>query len=256
MKIVTWNVNSIRTRLNHVLDWWDIYQPDVLCLQETKVVDDDFPYELFEERGLYIYCHGQKSYNGVALISKEPLENIQTGFGGVDLENQARVISGDLNGVHVVNIYVPQGENAESPKFDFKRNFYAALQAELENTKDPKQPLVLLGDFNIAPQQRDVDDAEKRAGKCMFTEEEHGWLAMLESWGLQDALRLVSDKEGIFSWWDYRQGAFQRNRGMRIDLIYVTAPLASKIQAVEFFKEERMRRQPSDHIPVMLSLKK
>ena len=254
MKITTWNVNSLRTRLNHVTTWWDANQPDVLCLQETKVMNENFPKEAFEERGLHVYIHGQKSYNGVAFISKQPMEEVQTGFNGVDLNDQARVISGVCKGVRIYNLYIPQGENVDSPKFAFKRAFYQELQKLLEEKHTPQDPLVICGDFNIAPAAEDVDDVAKRSGKCMFTEEEHTWIKRLESWGLTDTLRELTDQAGIFTWWDYRQLAFQKGRGMRIDLMYVTEPLKEKIAGMDVFREERKKEQPSDHVPVMLVL--
>jgi exodeoxyribonuclease-3 len=254
MKIATWNVNSIRSRLDHVLTWWDAVQPDVLCLQETKVVNEDFPYEPFKQRGLQVVHHGQKAYNGVALISREAVAEEAVGFNGEDLEAQTRVVAGRVAGVRIVNLYVPQGQSVDSPKFDFKRRFYRALLAELQRDYEPAEPLVLCGDFNIAPAAVDVDDPAKREQSCMFTEEERGWLAELEAWGLYDALRLVTPEAGLFTWWDYRQLAFPKNRGMRIDLVYVTASLKEKVKGVDIYREERKKDKPSDHVPVVLTL--
>ncbi|MFZ2619782.1 MAG: exodeoxyribonuclease III [Alphaproteobacteria bacterium] len=259
MKIATWNVNSVRLRLPQVLAWWQNAQPDVLCLQETKVVNDDFPLQAFSDMGLHVAMHGQKSYNGVALISRTPLSNIRTGFAGDDLEQQTRVLTASVvyqdKMLDVMSVYAPQGESTESPKFAFKRRFYSSLYATLSMHFDAALPLVVCGDFNIAREARDVDDAAKRAGHCMFTPEEHEWLQELESFGLHDSFRIVSPEAGVFSWWDYRQAAFQRNRGMRIDMLYVSNALKQHIKDVDHFKEERTRTQPSDHVPVMLTLK-
>jgi exodeoxyribonuclease-3 len=254
MKIATWNVNSIRSRLEHVLTWWDTVQPDVLCLQETKVVNDDFPSEAFEQRGLQVVHHGQKAYNGVALISKESMTEEVFGFNGEDMEGQTRVVAGRVAGIRIVNLYIPQGQSVDSPKFEFKRRFYRALVEELKRDYRPDEPLVLCGDFNVAPAEADVDDPAKRAKNCMFTEEERGWLATLENWGLHDALRLVTLDPGLFTWWDYRQLAFPKNRGMRIDLIYVTDPLKNKVKSVDIYRDERKKDKPSDHVPVVLTL--
>lgn len=257
MKITTWNVNSLRSRLDYVTNFVRDTQPDVLCLQETKVTDDIFPREPFEAMGYTCYIHGQKSYNGVALISKVPLENVTMGFQHTNPEpallEQARFISGTLNGVRILNAYVPQGESVDSPKFAFKRQFYAGLRKELD-LYTPETPLVLLADFNICRSELDVDNVKKRQGKCMFTDEEHSWLQTLEDWGLTDAYRAQNPDVQTFSWWDYRQLAFQLNRGLRIDWHYVSTPLLSKVTGFEHAKDERKREKPSDHIPVTMEL--
>jgi len=251
MKIVSWNVNSVRMRLPHILDWCKREKPDLLCLQETKVVNEDFPHDAFKELGLTCHIHGQKSYNGVALITPHALKNVRTGFLDGDLADQKRVIRAEVNGVEVINVYVPQGQEVGSEKFDLKRSFYNKLSELLTAEYDAAKPLVLTGDFNIAPSEKDVDDVKKRSGKCMFTEEEHGWLARLEAWGLQDSLRLKSDAEKVFSWWDYRAGAVEQNRGLRIDVMYMTKPMAARLLATEIHREERLKDQPSDHVPVV-----
>lgn len=244
-------MNSVRTRLPHVLDWCAREKPDLLCLQETKVVNENFPHETFKELGLRCHIHGQKSYNGVALITPHALENVQTGFLDGDLADQKRVIRARLNGVDVINVYVPQGQEIGSEKFDLKRNFYTKLSELLSSEYDAEKPVVLTGDFNIAPTEKDVDDVKKRSGKCMFSEEEHGWLARLEAWGLQDTLRLQTQDEKIFSWWDYRAGAVEQNRGLRIDVMYVTKAMAERLECTEIHREERLKEQPSDHVPVV-----
>lgn len=254
IKIVNWNVNSIRSRLEHVLTCIDNEKPTVLCLQETKVTNDQFPYMEFEERGLHVYHHGQKSYNGVALISTQPLDNIVSGFAGEDIEGQCRLLSGTLNGIRIVTAYMPQGESIDSPKFKNKEKHYKALTNYLEaELKDNKQ-LVVGGDFNIAPHESDVDDPQKRGGKCMFTDVEHSWLKQLENLGLKDAMREITDEPGHFSWWDYRTAAWENGRGMRIDLMYISSALQDKLVAHTIFKEERGREKPSDHAPIMITL--
>ncbi len=254
MHIATWNVNSLRTRLDHVLNWWDAHQPDVLCLQETKVLDENFPSAPFTERGLHIAMHGQKSYNGVATISRNPITDVVKGLPQAEINQQARVLTTTINNIIIINVYMPQGSEVGSEKFEYKRQMYAALHHYLHTQFTPDTPLILCGDMNIAHDERDVDDPGKRRGDTMFTAEEHAWLAQLENWGLADTFRLVSDQAGIFSWWDYRQLAFQKNRGMRIDMLYATPPLHPRVQAVAHHRLERKKQQPSDHIPVMLTL--
>ena len=254
LRVTTWNVNSIRTRLPHVLDWLEAAECDVLCLQETKVTNDKFPVDAFTSRGWHVVHHGQQAYNGVALISRQPLRDVRVGLGDAVVDAQARCLRARLNGVEIINVYIPQGEAVDSPKFAFKEAFYAALHTCLARDYTPQTPLVLLGDFNVAPEPRDVDDAQKRDGRCMFTPAEHGWLHTLTAWGLHDALRLVTPDAGHFSWWDYREFAFQKNRGMRIDLIYVTSPLQGMVRQVRFDRAEREKPQPSDHIPVTVEL--
>lgn len=250
MEITSWNVNSVRTRLNHVLQWWDEHQPDVLCLQETKVVDELFPLEEFTKRGLHCYVYGQKSYNGVALISKTELTNVQCGFSDEALNEQKRFIAGTLGDTRIINVYCPQGSDLDSPKFVWKEEFYQALRKELDIQAKPTEKLLICGDFNIAPDARDVHDADKVQGRVMFTPQEHTWLNTLKDWGLQDTYRLHEQHGGHFSWWDYRQNAVEDNRGWRIDQLYATAPLAVRCVAGRIDKEPRVWEQPSDHVPI------
>ena len=254
MKIATWNVNSIRTRLEHVLNWLQTNPVDLLCLQETKVKDEAFPHAVFNELGWHCEHHGQPAYNGVALISKAPLENVQRGFPTGDLGDQKRVISATLNGVRVINVYVPQGQAVDSPKFVLKENFYAELTQWIERQNLAQEPLVVCGDFNIAPAAEDTHDVEKMKNRVMFTEVEHTWFNTLLNTGLHDSLRLISDAPGIFSWWDYREASFQRDKGLRIDHHLVSTSLKEKVEDVLFYRHERSLERPSDHIPVMLDL--
>lgn len=254
MKIVSWNVNSIRSRLEHVTQWLESEKPDLLCLQETKVTNEDFPRDVFDKIGLKSYIHGQKSYNGVAFITPHHLDNVSTGFIDGDLLDQKRVIRTHLNGINVIHIYAPQGQEVGSEKFDFKRAFYAELLRLLEEQYDASKPLIILGDFNIAPTEKDVDDVKKRSGRCMFTQEEHGWLQKLYDWGLTDALRTQTQEEHLFTWWDYRAGAVPQNRGLRIDLMLMTPSAIQKLKAMEIHREERLKDAPSDHVPVVAIL--
>lgn len=254
MKIATWNVNSLRTRMPHVLRWWDEHQPDILLLQETKVEDSLFPRTPFEERGLHLAIHGQKSYNGVAIISRHPITEVVHGFNGDIFNDHARVITATTGGLRVMSVYVPQGESTDSPKFAFKQEFAARLTTKLRQQLVQFPRFVVGGDFNVAMDDRDVDDPVKRSGQCMFTEGERAWLAGLTTLGLHDALRLITAEGGTFSWWDYRELGFAKNRGMRIDYLFVSAALKGKITAVTHSRDERKAIQPSDHIPVMVEL--
>lgn len=254
LTIASWNVNSIRSRQMHVLEWLAANPVDFLGVQETKVMNENFPHEVYTEVGYTAHIHGQKSYNGVCWLTPHEVESVTTGFGGVDVREQARVITTEYEGITLINMYAPQGENVDSPKFEFKREFYRTLLEYLEEYHDPSEPLVLVGDFNIAPAAADLDDVERRAGKCMFTQEEHSWLQGLHDWGLVDALRVIDDRPGLFSWWDYRSFAWERGGGMRIDLIMVTQPLVTRIERVWIDQKERGREKPSDHAPVILSL--
>lgn len=254
MKIATWNVNSIRARMDHVLDWIRENQPDLLCLQEVKVQDSEFPKEPFEALGLHVYTHGQKSYNGVAFITPHELKAVEHGVGVASLDGQKRLIMAKLHGVEVVNVYAPNGQDPESDKFIFKEEWYKALRELFDKRFNPHDKVLICGDFNIAPEDRDVHSPEKMLGRCGFHPLEHKWLKNFTDWGLKDAFRLHNDEEKIFSWWDYRQGAFAKNRGMRIDHIFVSKPLADVCVNTYIDDEPRKLEKPSDHAPVVTEL--
>ncbi|MDE0724520.1 MAG: exodeoxyribonuclease III [Alphaproteobacteria bacterium] len=254
LRVATWNVNSIRTRLEHAKAWINAKNPDVICLQETKVVNEDFPLSFFEALGYHCHIHGQKSYNGVAFISKRPMENIQQGFPDGDLNGQARVIRGECDGVSIINLYVPQGESVDSEKFIFKEAFYGKVMEMLQSEYDASQDVLLCGDMNIAPAAIDVYDVEKVGVRCMFTPEEHGWLDSIKNWGMVDTFREMYPEDGGFSWWDYRANSFARNKGWRIDHIYVTSSLFTKTEDVAVDKGPRGVERPSDHVPVYIDL--
>jgi exodeoxyribonuclease III len=259
VKIITWNVNSIRTRLERVLGVLERHQPDLLCLQETKVTDDIFPHEALAEAGYQAVVHGQKTYNGVALIARELPQDVLNGFPGDPIPEQARVISGTLGGVRVINAYVVNGKDLDDPKFTMKLAWLDALLDWLEAEHDPAQPLVMLGDFNIAPDERDVWDLEYWKDKIFFSPAEHERLARLGRWGFTDLFRENCDEAGKFTWWDYRGGAFQRGNGLRIDLILGTAPIVARCEDVLIDRNERKKgdweAKPSDHVPVLVTLK-
>lgn len=257
MKLITWNVNSLRTRLERVQQLLAQHQPDVLCLQETKVPDDQFPAEVFESAGYRHAAFGQTGgYNGVALLARQPIENVQQGFDGDPIPGQARVVSADIAGVRVASVYVVNGQSVESDKYPLKLAWLDALCSWLETRFDASQPLVLAGDFNIAPDDRDVHDPTAYQGKVHCSDPERERLGRLEGWGLRDLLREHSD-ETMFSWWDYRHGAFHRNWGLRIDLILGTDPMVRRCESVTVDREARKATfgpgKPSDHAPVVAS---
>ncbi|MEL7051815.1 MAG: exodeoxyribonuclease III [Cyanobacteria bacterium J06588_5] len=257
MKVTTWNVNSVRTRLQHVTEWLQTNPVDVLCLQETKVVDEDFPEKAFTEIGYHAYFYGQKSYNGVALISKEPLEDVQMGFGDVmnseavgNLDDQKRVISGLLGEVRVVNLYVPNGSSIGSEKYEYKLSWLALLKQYLTAQLSAHSKLNVCGDFNIALENRDIYTDKKRDKHIMSSPVERETLQDVLSIGLSDAFRKFTDEGGHFSWWDYRTNSFARNTGWRIDHHYLSAELYEQAKSCTIDTTPRGLERPSDHTPV------
>ena len=255
MRVVTWNVNSVRSRLDRVVTWLKRHEPDVVCLQETKTVDETFPEEHFAALGYDLALFGQKTYNGVAILSRLKMTGIRKGLSGDGPEDQKRLIAAEINGVTVINVYVPNGSAVGSDKFAYKLAWLARLRDDLENFFDPQAPLVMCGDFNIAPEDRDVHDPQEWRGKVLFHSDEHAALSRLREWGLVDALRLHHAQEGLYTWWDYRAASFRRNRGLCIDHLLLTRPLAERCRDVTIDKEERAGEKPSDHAPVMATFK-
>ncbi|MDF1562876.1 MAG: exodeoxyribonuclease III [Deltaproteobacteria bacterium] len=254
MQIVSWNVNSIRARLERVVPWLEDHLPEVVCLQETKSVDEAFPVEPFEELGYRVTCHGQKTYNGVATLTRGPLEEVLRGFDDGEEEPQARLLAGTYEGVRILNAYVPNGKEVGTDKWSYKLAWLERLRGYLVDRCDPKAPLVLCGDFNIAPDDRDVAKPEQWADSVLCHPEVRASLQRLLDWGLADAQRLHSEEGGFYSWWDYRQLAFPKNDGLRIDLHLLTAPAAGRCTGVEIDREARKGQKPSDHAPVILTL--
>jgi exodeoxyribonuclease-3 len=255
MKIVTWNVNSVRAREERVGAWLDRQEPDVLCLQETKVQDELFPREVFETRGYALELYGQKTYNGVAIASRRPLEDVRRGLSGEDEPTQRRLIEATVDGIRVINVYVPNGSEVGSEKFVYKLAWLERLRVHLGTAHDPERdPVLVLGDFNIAPEDRDVYDPDALRGKVLFHEDEHARLAELTSWGLTDVFRRFHEEDGLYSWWDYRAAMFRRGLGFRIDLLLATGPLVERCTASEIDREERKGNRPSDHAPVLVEV--
>ncbi|MFN0205007.1 MAG: exodeoxyribonuclease III [Planctomycetota bacterium] len=251
IKIVSWNVNSIRARLARVTAWLQKHNPDVLCIQESKVEDAKFPKEEFEKLGYHCEIYGQKAYNGVAILSKKPVTDIVKGFPDDGEAGHRRFLSGVAGGIRIINVYVPNGESVESEKFVFKRAWLKKLTELLKTSFDTSQPMILLGDFNIAPEDRDVHDPARWRGKVLFHPDEHAALAEICKLGFRDALRLKYQDSGLYTWWDFRTMGFQRGYGLRIDLLLVTDSLAARCEDICIDVEERAGAQPSDHAPVI-----
>ncbi len=250
MKIATWNVNSLKARLPHVLRWLTEQQPDVLALQETKTVDENFPVTELHEAGYQAVYAGQKTYNGVALLSRMPVTDIVTDIPGLD-DPQRRVLGAALGGVRVLNLYVPNGSEVGSDKYAYKLGWLDRLTGLVEAELKAHERLVVLGDFNIAPEDRDVHDPQEWRGKVLFSEPEHAALRRLLALGLSDVFRRFEQPERSFSWWDYRAAAFRRNLGLRIDLILASPALAERCASCVIDKVPRGWERPSDHTPVV-----
>lgn len=253
MKLATWNVNSLNVRLPHVLGWLRDHQPDVLCLQETKQEDAKFPYEALKEAGYEAVHIGQKTYNGVAILSRHPLSNVQHNIPNFD-DDQQRVIAADVNGVRIICAYIPNGQAVDSDKYQYKMRWLNALSDWLQSELVAHPKLLLLGDYNIAPEDRDCHDPAAWVGQILVSPAEREAFQRLLRLGLHDSFRLFEQPEKSFSWWDYRMMGFRRNFGMRIDHILVSDALKSACISAQIDKAPRMLERPSDHTPVLLTL--
>ena len=253
MKIATFNANSIRSRMEPILAWLAQHQPDALCLQETKLEDANFPVEAFREAGWQVAYTGQKTYNGVAIVSPHPIEDVQAGIPGF-ADEQKRLIAGTLNGVRVVCAYMPNGQAVGSDKYAYKLAWLQALHDWLRGEVAAHPHLALLGDYNIAPDDRDVHDPAAWAGQVLCSEPERAAFRNVLDLGLADSYRLFEQPSATFSWWDYRQGGFRRNLGLRIDHILLTPDLARRCTAAGIDTGPRKHERPSDHAPVWAEL--
>ncbi len=249
MKIAAWNVNSLKVRLPHLLDWLAAQQPDALCLQETKLEDHNFPREAIEAAGYQVAFSGQKTYNGVALLAKAPIEDVVCGNPHF-ADEQKRLIAGTVNGVRVVCAYFPNGQAVGSDKYAYKLDWLAGLHTWLQEDLQRYPELALCGDYNIAPEDRDVHDPKRWAGEILCSEPERSAFQGLLDLGLQDSFRLFEQPEKSFSWWDYRMLGFQKNQGLRIDHVLLSAPLAQHCTAAGIDRAPRKLERPSDHAPV------
>lgn len=254
LKIATWNVNSIRARIERLLPWLEQRDPDIVCLQETKVEDEAFPAEEIGNAGYRVSYFGQKTYNGVAILSKGEIETVARNFEDGEEDSHARFLDVKTAGMRVLNVYVPNGKSVDDPAFQYKLRWLERLRSYLENTCDPDERVYLGGDFNVAPQPLDVYDPELWEGKVHFHPEERQAIARLEEWGLRDAVRICHPETQVFSWWDYRQLAFPKNRGLRIDLAFLSLPLMERCREAFVDREARKGKKPSDHAPVFVVL--
>ncbi len=253
MKIATWNVNSLKVRLPHLLDWLAATQTDVVCLQETKTEDAKFPRAEIEAAGYQVAFSGQKTYNGVAILSRQPLLDIQAGIPGFE-DEQKRVLAATIDGIRVICVYIPNGQSLDSDKYVYKLRWLNALNAWLKDELARHPDLALLGDYNIAPDDRDVHDPAAWEGNVLVSEPEREHFRALLGLGLKDSFRMFEQPENSFSWWDYRAAGFRRNLGLRIDHILLSQPLAVRCSAVEIDKAPRKLERPSDHTPVVATL--
>jgi exodeoxyribonuclease-3 len=255
MKVCTFNVNSIRARKELIIKWLEHRNNDIdiLCLQEIKVEDKDFPYEDFENLGFGCYVYGQKGYNGVAILSKQELADVKRGFGDEYLDQQKRLISGKLNDIHVINVYAPHGDLRGGDKYYYKLDWYDKFIEYLKQNYSPEDKLIVVGDLNIAREDIDVYDPELLKDSIGTMPEEREKLQKMLDWGLVDTFRFLYPGKRQFTWWDYIGGAIWRDEGMRIDYILCTTPLLPYLKDVEVDLWPRRRRtpKPSDHAPVI-----
>ena len=226
-------------------------RPDVLCLQETKCTDDKFPKEAFEERGYQCQLFGQQSYNGVAILTRETCETIHRGYPEDDETAQSRLITTTVAGISIVNVYIPNGQMVGSEKFAFKLDWMNRLRGFFDEHYLTTSPVLLCGDFNVAPQERDVHDVRLWQGRILFSEPERAALQYIKDWGFTDAFRLHTETGAHYSWWDYRAGMFRRNMGLRIDHIWISEPLVKRNLRTWIDIEPRKWEKPSDHAPVI-----
>lgn len=251
MKIATWNVNSIIARLPLVTRFLEKEKPDILCLQETKCADDKFP--LLELKSARYDCvlFGQQGYNGVAILARSGCANAVRGFPEDTAASHARLLAADIAGIRIIDVYVPNGQVVGSDKYQFKLKWMKRLREWLDQNYDPQKEVLLCGDFNVAPEERDVHNPQLWQNRILFSEPEKAALQNIKDWGFTDTFRMHTEEGGHYSWWDYRAGGFRRNLGLRIDHIWVSAPLARRNTKCWIDKETRAWERPSDHAPVI-----
>ena len=253
MRIASWNVNSLKVRLPRVEEWLGYAQPDVLCLQETKLSDAAFPALAFSALGYDSVHYGKGQWNGVAILSRVGIEDPINGFSeGLEADPDTRLITATCGGVRVSSVYVPNGRSLDDPQYEYKLSWLDRLRRHLEHTADPADAVAVCGDFNVAPEDRDVWDPARFVGSTHVSPPEREALAHLQSWGLEDAFRLRYDQDRLFSYWDYRAGDFHEGRGMRIDLILVSKPLAERVSWAIIDRNARKGKLPSDHAPLVV----
>lgn len=251
LSVMSWNVNSIRARLDHVLTYLSDHGPDVVCLQETKVEDKLFPKVPFKELGYEVQVHGGKALAGVATLTRRRPDEVRVGFAQGEPDRHPRILVVRLGALRIYNLYVPNGTEVGSEAFRYKLEWLGRLRAELDATATPADPIVIVGDFNIAPDARDVWDPARFVGGLLFTDEEHAALRHLLDFGLHDCFRRLVPEGGHYSWYDYRTNGFQLGEGVRIDHVYATAPMAERCVEVVHDGRPRAWDVPSDHVPVI-----
>ena len=262
MLIATWNVNSVRSRLSQITNWIKIVNPDILCLQETKVKDDSFPLIPFEELGYEVTINGQKSYNGVAIVSRFKIENVIKGFTSenkdnknfLEINDQKRLITANINGLKIINVYVPNGSSMNSEKFNYKIKWLNHLSSFLDEQVKEDDLVCFVGDFNIAPLDIDIHSPEKYDGGIMASKKEREALNNIIKERFIDSFRIFEKNTGHWTWWDYRNNAYELNKGWRIDHIYVSKNLSSNLKSCVIERTQRENVKPSDHAPVLINL--
>jgi exodeoxyribonuclease-3 len=258
MKIATWNVNSVRVRLENITEWLNQTQPDVACLQEIKAPDDVFPGHVFEELGYNVAVHGQKGFNGVAMLSKHPFDEVLPRLPGDDADEQARylecVISTETGVVRVASIYLPNGNPTDTDKFPYKLKWMERLHAHAQGLIELEEPLVLAGDYNVIPQPGDVHDPVAWEGDALCRAETRQRFRALLNLGLTDAFRACSDAAGQYTFWDYQAGAWQKNHGIRIDHLLLSPQASDLLRRCAIDKDVRAWEKPSDHVPIWVEL--
>ena len=262
MLVATWNVNSIRSRIDLVKEWLIANKVDILCLQETKTEDQFFPVDVFSRLGYEVSVSGQKSYNGVAIISKFPINEIKIGFDQVIsnyddlsmLSQQKRIISAEINGIRIINVYVPNGSSIKSDKFIYKEKWLKCLELYLKEINSNHLPICLLGDFNVAPEDKDIHSPANYKESVMASSKERKLLRDALGEELEDVFRIFEPGDKNWSWWDYRHSAWERNKGWRIDHIYLSEDILSYTNSCWIDKETRSKDKPSDHAPVIVDI--
>ena len=254
MKLATWNVNSIRAREERLVRWLTLRRPDVLCLQELKVTEDVFPLVPLQALGYHAAVHGQRTYNGVAVLSRAEPSAVERGFGDGCDETHSRIVTARIGDVHVVSAYVPNGREVGSDKWAYKIEWLGRLRAWLGRRFAKGDLVALCGDFNVAPEARDVCDPAAWEASVLFHPEARAALEHVRAWGLVDAFRRHHEAPGLYTWWDYRMLAFPKNQGLRIDHVLLSEPLAARCTAASIDRNERKGKLPSDHAPVVVEL--
>ncbi len=250
MKITTWNVNGLRARLTHVVDFLRAEQPDVLCLQETKVEDPLFPRAILEDEGYNVEFWGQKAYNGMAILAQEAMTEVRRGFPGEAADAERRVLAATVRGIQVLNLYVPNGQEVGADKYHFKLDWLRRLRTFLDTHYAAREPVVVVGDFNVTFDDRDVHDPAWWNGKILCSAPEREALRNVMAFGLDDSMRRFHHGGGIYTWWHYRAGAAFVDDGMRIDYVLTSTPATARCTGVTVHKELRLQKTPSDHVPV------